>query len=192
MIVATRPMEPEELKRETHRLPGTMTTAYLARPSCFSPISKLWSRRSTKYIAAVRGTRRGLRASSFTRPQLTFRPGRSAPHPPTRPLGSSRAGTCRCRWAPNSAAAVARSGIKSECCRLMTESIQYALDNRAEALEYALTVRARDMDPRLAEEVLGMYVHITTRWMRATWCPGGSESCWTLGLKPGWCPSACR
>ena len=28
--------------------------------------------------------------------------------------------------------------IRSECCRLMRESIQYALDNHAEALEYAL------------------------------------------------------
>jgi 1,4-dihydroxy-6-naphthoate synthase len=40
----------------------------------------------------------------------------------------------------------------------MRESIQYALDNHAEALEYALQF-ARDMEPRLAEKFIGMYVN---------------------------------
>ena len=40
----------------------------------------------------------------------------------------------------------------------MRESIQYALDNHAEALEYALQF-ARDMEPRLAEKFVGMYVN---------------------------------
>jgi 1,4-dihydroxy-6-naphthoate synthase len=48
--------------------------------------------------------------------------------------------------------------VKSECCRMMRESIQYALDNHAEALEYALQF-ARDMEPRLAEKFVGMYVN---------------------------------
>ena len=48
--------------------------------------------------------------------------------------------------------------IRSECCRLMRESIQYALDNREEALSYALQF-ARDMEPRLAEKFVGMYVN---------------------------------
>ena len=41
---------------------------------------------------------------------------------------------------------------------MMRESIQYALDNHAEALEYALQF-ARDMEPRLAEKFVGMYVN---------------------------------
>jgi 1,4-dihydroxy-6-naphthoate synthase len=48
--------------------------------------------------------------------------------------------------------------IRSECCRMMRESIQYALDNHAAALEYAMQF-ARDMDPRLAEKFVGMYVN---------------------------------
>ncbi len=48
--------------------------------------------------------------------------------------------------------------IQSECCRMMRDSIQYALDNREEALQYALQF-ARDMDPRLAEKFVGMYVN---------------------------------
>lgn len=46
----------------------------------------------------------------------------------------------------------------SEACRMMRDSIQYALDHRAEALEYALQF-ARDMDPALAEQFVGMYVN---------------------------------
>ena len=41
---------------------------------------------------------------------------------------------------------------------MMRDSIQYALDNHAEALEYALQF-ARDMEPRLAEKFVGMYVN---------------------------------
>ena len=48
--------------------------------------------------------------------------------------------------------------IQSECCRMMRESIQYALDNHDEALHYALQF-ARDMEPRLAEKFVGMYVN---------------------------------
>jgi 1,4-dihydroxy-6-naphthoate synthase len=48
--------------------------------------------------------------------------------------------------------------VKTECCHMMRDSIQYALDNHAEALEYALQF-ARDMDPRLAEKFVGMYVN---------------------------------
>jgi 1,4-dihydroxy-6-naphthoate synthase len=40
----------------------------------------------------------------------------------------------------------------------MRESIQYALDNRDEALSYALQF-ARDMETSLAEKFVGMYVN---------------------------------
>ena len=48
--------------------------------------------------------------------------------------------------------------IQTECCRLMRESIQYALDNREEALNYAMQF-ARDMEEPLAEKFVGMYVN---------------------------------
>ena len=47
---------------------------------------------------------------------------------------------------------------KDECCRLMRESIQYALDHHDEALNYAMQF-ARDMEPPLAEKFVGMYVN---------------------------------
>jgi 1,4-dihydroxy-6-naphthoate synthase len=41
---------------------------------------------------------------------------------------------------------------------LLKQSIVYALEHRAEALEYALTY-ARDLDPALADRFIGMYVN---------------------------------
>ncbi len=48
--------------------------------------------------------------------------------------------------------------MASECCRLMRESIQYALDHREESLNYAMQF-ARDMETPLAEKFVGMYVN---------------------------------
>jgi len=45
-----------------------------------------------------------------------------------------------------------------EACRLMRESIQYALDNHDEALNYAMQF-ARDMEQPLADKFVGMYVN---------------------------------
>src|SRR5262249_35622177 len=42
--------------------------------------------------------------------------------------------------------------------QLLKESIRYALEHRAEALEYALRY-ARDLDPALADRFVGMYVN---------------------------------
>lgn len=48
--------------------------------------------------------------------------------------------------------------IQRECSRLMRDSIQFSLDNREQALEYALQF-ARDMERGLADKFVGMYVN---------------------------------
>ena len=48
--------------------------------------------------------------------------------------------------------------VAKEAAALMRESIQYALDHREEALNYAMQF-ARDLDPSLAEKFVGMYVN---------------------------------
>ena len=48
--------------------------------------------------------------------------------------------------------------IRGECCRLMKESIQHALDHHEEALMYAMQF-ARDMETPAAEKFVGMYVN---------------------------------
>jgi 1,4-dihydroxy-6-naphthoate synthase len=43
----------------------------------------------------------------------------------------------------------------------LRDSIQYALDHREQALQYAMQF-ARDLDPRLADRFVGMYVNERT------------------------------
>ncbi|MEI7683508.1 MAG: MqnA/MqnD/SBP family protein [Planctomycetota bacterium] len=49
----------------------------------------------------------------------------------------------------------------ADISRLLRESIQYSLDNRSAALDYALNY-ARDMDKSLADQFVGMYVNAWT------------------------------
>jgi 1,4-dihydroxy-6-naphthoate synthase len=155
LIIASRPMEPEELKGKRIAVPGTMTTAYLAA-KLFQPDFEEVVTPFDKITDAVR--ERSVDAGLIIHEaQLTF----------------DREGFHRIldlgRWFKTSFALPLPLGgnvllrslgpeIQGECCRLMRESIQYALDNRDEALEYALQF-ARDMDPRLAEKFVGMYVN---------------------------------
>jgi 1,4-dihydroxy-6-naphthoate synthase len=155
MIIATRPMEPEELKGKRVAVPGTLTTAYLAA-KLYQPDFEAVVTPFDKITDAVR--ERSVDAGLIIHEaQLTFdREGfhriadlgrwfKSTYELPL-PLGGN---VLRRTLDP---------GIRSECCRLMRESIQYALDNREEALQYALQF-ARDMEPRLAEKFVGMYVN---------------------------------
>jgi 1,4-dihydroxy-6-naphthoate synthase len=155
MIISTHPMEPEELKGKRIAVPGTLTTAYLAS-KLFQPDFEAVVTPFDKITDAVR--ERTVDAGLIIHEaQLTF----------------DREGFHRIvdlgRWfktsfglpLPLGANVLRRSldpEIQSECCRLMRESIQYALDNRDEALEYALQF-AGDMEPRLAEKFVGMYVN---------------------------------
>lgn len=59
--------------------------------------------------------------------------------------------------------------------RLLKASIQYALDHRAEALDYALTY-ARGLDSKLADQFVGMYVNDWT----LDYGPRGREAVRTL------------
>jgi 1,4-dihydroxy-6-naphthoate synthase len=155
MVISTHPMEPEELKGKRIAVPGTLTTAYLAC-KLFQPDFEAVVTPFDKITDAVR--ERTVDAGLIIHEaQLTF----------------DRDGFHRIvdlgRWfktsfglpLPLGANVLLRSldpEIQSECCRLMRESIQYALDNHDEALQYALQF-AGDMEPRLAEKFVGMYVN---------------------------------
>ena len=65
--------------------------------------------------------------------------------------------------------------LVADVARMLKESIQYALDHRPEALEYALTY-ARDLDPALADQFVGMYVNDWT----VDYGPRGREAVRTL------------
>jgi len=155
MVVSTRPMDLEDLNGKKIAIPGTMTSAYLAlkliQPDFIPvvvPFDKILD--AVKEKSAVAGL-------IIHEAQLTY--DRSGFHRIV-DLG---------RWwktkynlpLPLGGNVLLRSlaaDVQKECCRMMRESIQYALDNRDEALSYAMQF-ARDMDHRMAEKFVGMYVN---------------------------------
>jgi 1,4-dihydroxy-6-naphthoate synthase len=155
MIIAARPMDPEDLKGKRIAIPGTMTSAYLAaklfQPD-FEPVVTPFDK--IPDVVREKAVDGGL---IIHEAQLTY----------------DKQGFHRIvdlgRWfkscfglpLPLGANVLLRSldaEIKSECCRLMRESIQYALDNHDEALAYALQF-ARDLETPQAEKFVGMYVN---------------------------------
>ena len=183
MIVATRPMEPEDIKGKKIAIPGTLTSAFLTlklfEPDFIpvvTPFDKIPDAVREKTVDA------GL---IIHEAQLTF----------------SKIGLHRVldlgRWwkskydlpLPLGCNVLLRSlpdDIKRECCRLMRESIQYALDNHDEALSYAMQF-ARDMDPRLAEKFVGMYVnHYTVDCGDVV--PAAAQKLLDLGFEAGIVP----
>jgi 1,4-dihydroxy-6-naphthoate synthase len=155
MVIASRPMPPEEIKGKRIAVPGMLTTAYLTlrllQPdfeAVVVPFDKITDAVQEHSVDA------GL---VIHEAQLTF--GKGGFHNIV-DLG---------RWwkkqydlpLPLGANALIRDlspEIQTECCRLMRESIQYALDNHEEALNYAMQF-ARDMEQPLAEKFVGMYVN---------------------------------
>jgi 1,4-dihydroxy-6-naphthoate synthase len=155
VLVSARPMAPEEIKGKRIAIPGRMTSAYLAL-KLYEPDFEEVAIPFDKILDAVadHSVDAGL---IIHEGQLTF--GRSGfqsvldlgrwwktAYDLPLPLG----GNVLLRSLPDD--------MKSECCRLMRESIQYALDHSEEALNYALQF-ARDLEPRLAEKFVGMYVN---------------------------------
>ena len=155
LLVAMRPMTLDELKGKRVAIPGKLTTAYLtlrlAQPD-FEAVEVPFDR----ILEAVEQNKvdAGL---VIHEAQLTY--SKSGFHN-VLDLG---------RWWKNTyglplplGANVLRrdlaSKLSAECCRLMRESIQYALDHREESLNYAMQF-ARDMEAPLAEKFVGMYVN---------------------------------
>lgn len=155
MVVAASPMEVQDLKGRRIAVPGKLTTAYLALKilepdfeAVFVPFDRILDALRDKTVDA------GL---VIHEAQLTYAKGgfhqvvdlgrwfKSAYNLPL-PLGAN----ALLRTLPEE--------IRAECCRMMRESILYALENHEEALNYALQF-ARDMEPVLAEKFVGMYVN---------------------------------
>ncbi len=155
MVVSLRPMAPEDLKGKRIGIPGKLTTAYLTL-KLFEPDFEPVVLPFDKILEAV--TEHEVDGGLVIHEgQLTF--GRGGLHNVI-DLG---------KWfkqkydlpLPLGGNALRRdlnADAQSECSRVMRESIQYALDNHDEALNYAMQF-ARDLEPHLAEQFVGMYVN---------------------------------
>ena len=155
LLVASWPLTPAELKGKRIAVPGLLTTAYLVLKifepdfeAVVTPFDKVMDAVNEHVVDVGLVIHEG---------QLTY--SRSGFHK-VLDLGAWWKSTYDLPL-PLGANALLRSlpeEIRTECCRLMRESIQYSLDNHEEALNYALQF-ARDMEPRLAEKFIGMYVN---------------------------------
>ncbi|HZQ55084.1 MAG TPA: MqnA/MqnD/SBP family protein [Bryobacteraceae bacterium] len=155
MVVSTRHMRPEDLKGKRIAVPGTMTTAFLTL-KLFEPNFEHVVVPFDKILDSVKDHEvdGGL---VIHEGQLTYGHGglqnvidlgkwfKSKYNLPL-PLGAN---ALRRNLSPE---------VKAECSKLMRESIQYSLDHREEALNYAMQF-ARDLDTALAEQFVGMYVN---------------------------------
>jgi 1,4-dihydroxy-6-naphthoate synthase len=155
IVVSNRVLSPDQLRGKTIAVPGTLTTAFLVmkiyEPD-FEPVVVPFD----KILDAVKENRAeaGLLIHEG---QLTF--GREGLHRVV-DLG---------RWwmdrfslpLPLGGNAIRKqlpAAVRREIGSLLRSSVQYALDNRSEALTYALQF-ARDMEPELADRFVGMYVN---------------------------------
>ncbi len=184
MLVGKHPMAPQEVKGKRIAIPGMMTTAYLAlrlfEPD-FEPVVVPFD----QILQAVDEGRADA-GLVIHEAQLTY--GKSGFHNIVDmgrwwkkkydlplPLGAN---ALRRGLAPE---------VQSECCRLMRESIQYALDNHEAALNYSLQF-ARDLEQRLAEKFVGMYVnHYTVDAGEIV--PQAAQKLLDLGFEAGLIPN---
>jgi 1,4-dihydroxy-6-naphthoate synthase len=155
VVVSSKPIGPADLKGKKIAIPGTMTTAFLTL-KLFQPDFQQVVLPFDKILDAVKDHEvdAGL---IIHEGQLTYGHGglhnvvdlgkwfRTTYSLPL-PLGAN---ALRRNLAPD---------VRNECSRLLRESIQYSLDHREEALNYAMQF-ARDLDTTLAEQFVGMYVN---------------------------------
>jgi 1,4-dihydroxy-6-naphthoate synthase len=158
MIVSTRAYSQDEIKRKRIAVPGKLTTAYLVL-NLFAPGVETEVVPFDQIIPQIKVGKfeAGL---IIHEGQLTYE--RSGLHR-VADLG---------KWwqtvtglpLPLGGNAIRRSlgpELTSSVSNALCESIQYALDHRDEGLAYALQF-ARDLDPRLADKFVGMYVNERT------------------------------
>jgi 1,4-dihydroxy-6-naphthoate synthase len=187
MVVAPRPLAVEELKGKRIAIPGKLTTAYLTlrllQPD-FEPVVTPFDR----ILDAVSG---GAADAGLVihEAQLTY--GRNGFH---NVVDLGQWWRDRYRLPLPLGANVLRRDLEpaaaSECNRLMRESIQYALEHRAEALDYAMQF-ARGMPAGLAEKFVGMYVnHYTVDCGEIV--PRAAQTLLDLGHQAGLIPHRVR
>jgi 1,4-dihydroxy-6-naphthoate synthase len=155
LLVANRPMELSEIKGKKIGIPGKQTTAYLtlrlmepdfeAVELQFDAITDAVREKSVDVGLVIHESQLTYSKEGFHGIIDLGRWWKDKYNLPL-PLGA------------NALKRALPADVQTECTRLMRDSIQYALDNHDEALNYALQF-ARDMEPALAEKFVGMYVN---------------------------------
>jgi 1,4-dihydroxy-6-naphthoate synthase len=183
MIVAESPLSPDDLKGKRIAVPGKLTTAYLTlrlmQPD-FEPVVVPFDQILDAVHDGAAEAGLVIHEAQLTHRQSGFHTvidlGRwwKDAHGLPLPLGAN---VLRRDLDPE---------IARETCRMMRESIQYALNHRDEALQYAMQF-ARDMEAPLAERFVGMYVnHYTVDC--GDLVPVAAQKLLDLGYEAGFVP----
>ncbi|MBW8748941.1 MAG: ABC transporter substrate-binding protein [Acidobacteriaceae bacterium] len=159
MIVAPKKLTTDEVKKVKIAVPGTLTTAYLAL-KLFAPEVETATIPFDEIIPRVAGGEfeAGL---IIHEGQLTY--GNSGLHK-ILDLGQWWREETNGLPLPLGGNAIRRSlgsDVMKTTTQALRDSIQHALDNREEALQYAMQF-ARDLDTSLANRFVGMYVNERT------------------------------
>jgi len=159
MLVAPKKLTTDEVKKVKIAVPGTLTTAYLAL-KLFAPEVETATIPFDEIIPRVAGGEfeAGL---IIHEGQLTY--GNSGLHK-ILDLGQWWREETNGLPLPLGGNAIRRSlgsDVMKTTTQALRDSIQHALDNREEALQYAMQF-ARDLDTSLANRFVGMYVNERT------------------------------
>jgi len=159
MVVAPAPLSLADLRGKKIAVPGRLTTAFLALQLCIGKAGEAFACEVVPFDQILSHVRAGRADAGLIihEGQLTYEQSglhlvvdlgqwwQGQTHLPL-PLG----GNC------------IRKDLGPQVCQevtdLLKQSIQYSLDHRAQAVEYALQF-GRDLDNRLADRFVGMYVN---------------------------------
>jgi 1,4-dihydroxy-6-naphthoate synthase len=157
MVVTTRPMRLEELKGKTIAIPGVLTTAFLALQLAMG--KDQFKHVVVEFDQIPRFVKEGKADAGLIihEGQLTYKG-----------LGLHLVVDLGVWWQERTGLPLPLGGnvirrdlgrpVMQEVTDLVRRSIQYSLDHRKEAVQYALQF-GRDLNPELADQFVGMYVN---------------------------------
>lgn len=173
MVITRQPMKLEQLRGKTIAIPGKLTTAFLTLQLCLGPGEEISAAGSAKYpnqepafkyvvvhfdeIPKYVKEGKADAALIIHEGQLTYQT-----------MGLHLVVDLGVWWHEKTGLPLPLGGncirrdlgpkVCQEVTDILKQSIQYSLDHRAEAVEYALQY-GRDLDRKLADQFVGMYVN---------------------------------
>ncbi|MGD1278186.1 MAG: MqnA/MqnD/SBP family protein [Tepidisphaeraceae bacterium] len=187
MVIAPRRWKREELVGKTIAIPGRLTTAYLALQLWLGEAGKAFEAVEVPFDQIPRYVKDAKADAGLIihEGQLTYGQ-----------LGLELTVDLGAWWQSETGLPLPLGGncirkdlgakVMQEVTDLLKRSIQFSLDHRPEAVQYALQF-GRDLDPKLADQFVGMYVN---QWT-LDYGPRGKEAIATLlnrGAKAGLVP----
>jgi 1,4-dihydroxy-6-naphthoate synthase len=159
MVVTTKPMKIGDLKGKTIAIPGELTTAFLALQLCLGKAPEAFRPVKVHFDQIPKFVKDGHADAGLIihEGQLTYKK-----------LGLHLVVDLGQWWHEQTGLPLPLGGncirkdlgkaVCQEVTDILKRSIQYSLDHRKEAVEYALQF-GRDLDGKLADEFVGMYVN---------------------------------